>query len=382
MASTRTLTESQQLALDTIRRRPTKGIAIWLINPMEWRMIDRLAGVPEGTYQRQPVDTYRRMQENAGGCLVDQWIPENPLSIGDHGYDGDTASGATTGATRIVRDGVVIDSPEAVAEHMERFAFPGLARAIAEFDADAEVARMLANETRVQAEIGPRILKAPYADCFGRLPAFGYFEYGYVNYFAAYGLYPDMMERSFRLQADYAALYNAAAACAIREGDLPPMVRLDHDMCDARGPLVNIRSLEQIWFPHFERSIRPLAQAGVTLLWHCDGNVTPMVQPMLECGLQGFQGFQYEDGVDYERICRMKDRNGEPLFIIAGVSVTRTLPHGTPDDVRKEMRWLVEHGPRRGLVLGCSSSMPPGVPRENLRALTEGFWHYRTRGRE
>jgi uroporphyrinogen-III decarboxylase len=125
-----------------------------------------------------------------------------------------------------------------------------------------------------------------------------------------------------------------------------------------------------------------LAQAGVTLLWHCDGNVTPMVQPMLECGLQGFQGFQYEDGVDYERICRMKDRNGEPLFIIAGVSVTRTLPHGTPDDVRKEMRWLVEHGPRRGLVLGCSSSMPPGVPWENLRALTEGFWHYRTRGRE
>jgi hypothetical protein len=45
------------------------------------------------------------------------------------------------------------------------------------------------------------------------------------------------------------------------------------------------------------------------------------------------------------------------------------------------MRRLVEHGPRRGLFLGGSSSITPGVPWENLKALQEGFLYYRTHGR-
>jgi len=41
------------------------------------------------------------------------------------------------------------------------------------------------------------------------------------------------------------------------------------------------------------------------------------------------------------------------------------------------MKFLVEHGPRRGLFLAGSSSITPGVPWENLEALVEGFHHYR-----
>jgi len=70
-----------------------------------------------------------------------------------------------------------------------------------------------------------------------------------------------------------------------------------------------------------------------------------MVPRLIEAGIAGFQGFQYEAGMDYPRICRMRTRDGGPLMIWAGVSVTRTLPLGTPDDVRDELRWLVENGP-------------------------------------
>jgi len=86
--------------------------------------------------------------------------------------------------------------------------------------------------------------------------------------------------------------------------------------------------------------------------------------------------------MDYEKICAMKTRDGEDLLIIGGVSVTRTLPHGTPDDVKKEMQWLVRNGPKRGLFLGASSSIAPGVPWGNLEALIEGFWYYREHGRD
>ena len=59
----------------------------------------------------------------------------------------------------------------------------------------------------------------------------------------------------------------------------------------------------------------------------------------------------------------------------------RTLPFGTPDDVRKEMKWLVENGPKTGLFLGGSSSIAPGVPMENMKALVEGLNYYCQHGR-
>lgn len=130
------------------------------------------------------------------------------------------------------------------------------------------------------------------------------------------------------------------------------------------------------------RAIRPFLDAGVRLIWHCDGNLMEMVPRLLECGIGGFQGFQYEDGMDYERICRMTDRDGGPLFILAGVSVTRTLPFGTPDDVRRELRWLVENGPPVGLMLGASSSIAPGVCPENLDRLFDGLRYYQEHGRK
>jgi len=371
-----------QLALDTIAMKSTRGIPSWMIHVMEWERIEELAGHPPGSYRRDPTRVYLDMQLRAGTCMIDQWIPDNPLSMGPHGYEPGTRRQATTGAARIERDGMLIDSPEAVAEHMEKRLFPQLRQWAADLDAraDEHVAGRIEKEVAVQRLFGTNLLKAPY-DGFQCFPGFLYGLYGYENYFAAYALWPELMERCFGLQADAGERHNCLAARAILAGGLPRLVRLDHDMTDSRGTLADIRSLDRIWLPHFARAIRPLLAAGVGLIWHCDGNVMPMVPLLLEAGVSGFQGFQYEDGVDYEAICRMKDRHGQPLLIIAGVSVTRTLPRGTPQDVRREMKWLVEAGPPTGLFLGASSSIAPGVRRENLLAMVEGLSYYREHGR-
>ena len=70
-----------------------------------------------------------------------------------------------------------------------------------------------------------------------------------------------------------------------------------------------------------------------------------------------------------------------PVTWQSGLSVTTTLPHGKPADVRRQLNWLVENGPKVGLMLGCSSSIAPGVPLENIKTLIEGFAHYRVHGR-
>jgi hypothetical protein len=54
---------------------------------------------------------------------------------------------------------------------------------------------------------------------------------------------------------------------------------------------------------------------------------------------------------------------------------------GAPDDVKRELAWLVENGPKTGLFLACSSSVTPGVPWENIATLVEGLHYYRAHGR-
>ena len=60
------------------------------------------------------------------------------------------------------------------------------------------------------------------------------------------------------------------------------------------------------------------------------------------------------------------------------------MPAGHPPaaDVRRELDWLVEHGPKTGLFLGASSSIAPGTSWENIHTLQEGLRHYRTHGAE
>jgi len=371
-------TETARLALDTILRKPDKRVPSYFLNIMEHSVIERIAGARPGDYVKDPHGVYIRMTQALDTCLLDQYLAENPLTMGDHGYDG-KAHGVTTGVGSVILDGMVVDSPEAVVEHMEKFVFPRIRAQIDAFNESARVHQILSNEARIQEMLGPGILKTGHG--FVAFPVFAYGTYGYVNYFSAYALYPDVMEMHFKLQADLALLSNQAAARAYDEGDLPPLYRLDFDMADSRGTLVNVKTLDKIWFPHFARCLEPMLRTNVNMLWHCDGNLMEMAPRLIDCGIAGFQGFQYEDGMDYQRICRMKTRDGEELIICAGVSVTRTLPMGTPSDVKREIDWLVKHGPKTGLFLGVSSSVAPGVPWANLETLFEGLRYYQTHGR-
>ncbi len=375
--------DNARLALDTLAMKPTKGVPHWLVHVMDIPLIEELAGVAHGDYYKNPTEVYLKMQWNAGASFIDQFIPENPLSMGQHGYESDRRRGATTGAGQIVLDDMHIDSPEAVVEHLEKHVFPRMEFCVAEHPEglpNADINRLIKDECRVQDLFGKNMLKVPYGE-YGRFPHLRYGQYGYENYFMAYALYPEVLERDFRLQADVAEVQNYARVQAFVRGNLPRVLRLDHDMASSRGTLVDIKSLDTLWFPHFARSIKPYVEAGIRLLWHCDGALMEMVPRLIEAGVSGFQGFQYEDGMDYEKICAMTDRNGGPLMIWAGCSVTRTLPMGTKQDVINELRFLVEKGPKVGLVLGGSSSVAPNTNHENVRTWIEGMKYYAEYGR-
>ena len=71
-----------QLAFDTLLQTPTKGIPTFGVHLMEHRHIERLAGAAPGDYRKNPDSVYLTCKRAIGSCVIDQYIPENPLSMG------------------------------------------------------------------------------------------------------------------------------------------------------------------------------------------------------------------------------------------------------------------------------------------------------------
>ena len=206
-------------------------------------------------------------------------------------------------------------------------------------------------------------------------------EYGYENALLLIGLYPDLARKFIDFGVGRGRIQATLRARAIREGLLPRAIFTGEDLCDQRGPMVDPEFLRKEYFPCLEYVLEPLVEVGAQLVWHCDGNYQALVDDVLACGVTGLQGFQRECSMDLEWIVNKRTRNGDPLLIFGPMSVTKTLPHGTSQDVQAEVEWAMNvcRG-KASLVFFTSNTLTPDIPLENIQTLwqtvQDSCWNY------
>ena len=101
---------------------------------------------------------------------------------------------------------------------------------------------------------------------------------------------------------------------------------------------------------------------------HSCGKVQDLFPELIEIGLQVFNPFQPE----VMDLREMKARYGKDLAFYGGVSIQRLLPFGTPEEVRAEVRGLLDDlGPGGGFIIAPSHEMPGDIPLENMLAFIE-----------
>lgn len=194
-----------------------------------------------------------------------------------------------------------------------------------------------------------------------------YGKYGYEAFLGATALYPEAVEKIFWESSIHTREFNKILLKMFEEFNLPPVLFCGCDICIGQGPLVSPRFLKEHYWQHAKNSIKPLLDAGIRLVYHCDGNVMPIIEDVVKIGFSGFQGFQYEFGVDPYKI-RESVKGCPPLFF-AGLSVTKTLPSGTVEDVKKEVEYAMDFTRGgEGLFLFTSNVTGIDVPVENLKA--------------
>jgi len=210
-----------------------------------------------------------------------------------------------------------------------------------------------------------------FIDWFGQADFMGgYNRWGYENYLIAILDYPEAMRRFYHHTALRGRLFNQAIVHAREKYGIAPFVYSGQDICTGRGPIVSPQILRDIYFPELKWAMQPLIENGIGVIWHCDGNIGPILNDILDLGVIGLQGFEEEHGVKYDEIVKLRDRTGRPISVLGCVSVVTTLPHGAVEDVRDSVeRSFRLAGKGRGFVLSSTSSVMPEVPHENIDAL-------------
>ncbi len=130
------------------------------------------------------------------------------------------------------------------------------------------------------------------------------------------------------------------------------------------------------WFKGRMAGIIEVARAvkpGLPIFYHSDGNPEAIIPDLIEIGVTILNPIQPEciDPV------MVKERYGDRLALWGTIGTQTTMPFGTPDEVRAEVKHRIETvGRGGGLVLGPTHSLEPDVPWENIVALYEAIEEY------
>jgi hypothetical protein len=351
----RSMTCGERLEAVFQRRRPdrTPILGGWIACPEH---IASLAGVDMETYWADPrnvsIAAYRALGSDG---LIDVFVPKHRTDF--RCVDHETYQHAASPRTL---DEVLawIDSlPEP--REIERA-----------FDFDTEYAKLAEELRRGRAASGEMLWMPAQWMIAARVNWYG--ELGYEHFFTVVGLHHERAVKLMRVGGAYGLCRSRLIARAVDDGLYPHAMLFGEDICTQRGPMISPAFMEEYYAPELERGLAPLLDSGCMPVWHSDGDIRPIMDMLVSCGVQGFQGFQPECGMRIEEIVERRTRDGKGLIIFGPLSVTLELPSMTPDEVKRRVREVIALCDRKAhLVLFTANTINPDVPLANIRAMHE-----------
>lgn len=152
----------------------------------------------------------------------------------------------------------------------------------------------------------------------------------------------------------------AAGADAIVSGD---------DYAAHTGPVMSPRHFQEFILPYLRRSIAVAHDLSVPYVKHTDGNIWPLLDSMVEAGIDAIDPLEPAAGMD---IGQVKRRYGDRIAVVGNVDCTDLLPHASLAEVEEAVKeTIAKASPGGGHILASSNSIHPAVRPENYRAMVQ-----------
>lgn len=155
----------------------------------------------------------------------------------------------------------------------------------------------------------------------------------------------------------------------------PDVIMFGDDVASQRGMLMSVPMWRRWLKPRLAEVIAAARQANPNVLafYHSDGDATAIVPDLIEIGVDILNPIQPECMDPFA----LKKQYGDRLSFWGTLGTQSTLPFGTPDDVRRDIKARCEIvGRDGGLLIAPTHMVEPEVPWENLVAFVESVKEY------
>ncbi len=142
------------------------------------------------------------------------------------------------------------------------------------------------------------------------------------------------------------------------------------DMGGQENLMYSPAQIEQFFFPWMKKMTDLVHEAGAFAFHHSDGAVRAIIPGLIGVGMDVLNPIQWPcQGMEPEGL---KKDFGDELIFHGGVDNQKTIPFGTPEDVKKEVAWLLDTlGKGGGYILAPCHNIQAVGPPENVVALYE-----------
>ncbi|MBI2192218.1 MAG: hypothetical protein HYU36_09555 [Planctomycetes bacterium] len=162
---------------------------------------------------------------------------------------------------------------------------------------------------------------------------------------------------------------------AIRSG--ADVIVSGDDYSHRAGPVMSPAHFREFVLPYLVRSIEAAHEMGVPYIKHTDGNIWPLMDMMVQAGIDAIDPLETLAGMD---IGEVKQQYGDRIAVVGNIDCTRLLTRASPEEVAEAVKeTLAKASPGGGHILSSSNSIHPAVKPENYRAMVETakqFGHY------
>jgi uroporphyrinogen decarboxylase len=174
--------------------------------------------------------------------------------------------------------------------------------------------------------------------------------------------HPDFVRELLHAIADY----NIAHVKKALSYDIDA-VHFGDDWGQQRGLQMGPKLWHEFIYPELKRMYRTVTDAGKYVSIHSCGDVDELFDDLVDIGLNCFNPFQPEVMDVATLIPQYRGR----LTFHGGLSTQKTLPYGTPEDVRRETQKLISLGKDGGYILSPAHAVEGDVPLDNMLAFID-----------
>ncbi len=139
------------------------------------------------------------------------------------------------------------------------------------------------------------------------------------------------------------------------------------DYASTERPFMSPASFREYFYPGLKQVMAGFRDAGLPVIKHSDGNIIPLIDMILDSGIDCLDPIDPVAGLD---IGEMKQKYGDRVALKGNIDCAHTLTFGSVEDVVNETRDVIRKaGQGGGLIASSSNSIHSAVKPGNYLAM-------------